>query len=563
MKKLRWQLIIIFLTGLVVGILLLAEQPAAQQPGTAPEPVKGGIYTEALVGSVKRLNPVLDFNNPADHDINRLIFSRLLRFDGRGVPQKDMAETWGVSQDGTLYNLTLRPGMLWHDGKPVTSDDVLFTIGLLKNGGSVVPADIQALWKDVKVKRLSETVLQFQLPEPFAPFLDYLTFGVLPKHLLDGQSIDELTNSPFNLQPVGSGPYRFDRLISENGQITGVVLAAYNKYYDKKPYIDQIVFRLYPESAAAMQAYRDGAVQGISEISNDILKSALAEPNLAFYTGRKPELAMILFNLKNTEKPFFQDATIRKTLLLGLNRQWMIDHILDGQAFLATGPIFPNSWAFYSGLKQVDFNADAAKNTLKNAGYVLSSEKDTIRKKDAVELSFTLIYPDDDQHRKLAEAIQKDWANLNVGVEIEAVPYDELVNDRLGQRDFETALVDINLARTPDPDPYPFWDQAQATGGQNYSQWDNRVASEYLEQARITTDMSERINLYRNFQVIFDDELPALPLFYPVYTYAVDKQVQGVRMGPLIDRSDRMATILDWFLVAQRPTQGITQTPGK
>ncbi|MBE3086727.1 MAG: peptide ABC transporter substrate-binding protein [Bacteroidetes bacterium] len=562
MKKLRWQLIIIFLTGLVVGILLLAEQPAAQ-PGIAPEPVKGGIYTEALVGSVKRLNPVLDFNNPADHDINRLIFSGLLRFDGRGVPQKDMVETWGVSKDGTLYNLTLRPGMLWHDGKPVTSDDVLFTIDLLRNGGSVVPADIQNLWKNVKVKSLSETTLQFQLPEPFAPFLDYLTFGVLPKHLLNDQSFDELTNSPFNLQPVGSGPYRFDRLISENGQITGVVLAAFNKYYDKKPYIDQIVFRLYPESAVAMQAYRDGAVQGISEISDDILKSALAEQNLAFYSGRKPELAIILFNLKNTEKPFFQDATIRKTLLMGLNRQWMIDHILNGQAFIATGPIFPDSWAFYSGLKQVDFDADAAKNILKNAGYVLSGEKDTVRQKDKVELSFKLIYPDDDLHRKLAEAIQKDWANLNVGIELEAVPYDQLVNDRLGQRDFEAALVDLNLARTPDPDPYPFWDQAQATGGQNYSQWDNRVASEYLEQARITIDMDERIKLYRNFQVIFDDELPALPLFYPVYTYAVDKQVQGVRMGPLIDRSDRMATILDWFLVTKRPTPGFTQTPGK
>ena len=124
-------------------------------------------------------------------------------------------------------------------------------------------------------------------------------------------------------------------------------------------------------------------------------------------------------------------------------------------------------------------------------------------------------------------------------------------------------MVDLNLARTPDPDPYPFWDQAQATGGQNYSQWDNRVASEYLEQARITIDMAERTNFYRNFQVIFDDAMPALPLFYPVYTYAVDKQVQGVRMGPLIDRSDRMATIQDWFLAIKRPTPGITQTPGE
>ena len=142
-------------------------------------------------------------------------------------------------------------------------------------------------------------------------------------------------------------------------------MAAYNKYYDKKPYIDQIVFRLYPESKDAMLAYRDGAVQGISEITGDILKPALAEQNLAFYTGRKPELGMIFFNLKNTEKPFFQDATIRKALLQGLNRQWMIDHILDGQAILASGPIFPDSWAFYSGLKPINFDAEYCKNYFK------------------------------------------------------------------------------------------------------------------------------------------------------------------------------------------------------
>jgi peptide/nickel transport system substrate-binding protein len=156
MKKLRWQLIIIFLTGLVVGVLLLGEQPAVQ-PNQAPRPVRGGIYTEALVGSMQRLNPVLDFNNPVDHDINRLIFSGLLHFDDRGVPQRDMAESWGVSKDGTLYNFTLQKGIQWQDGQPVTSDDVIFTIELLRTNNDIVPGDIQSLWKDVKVVRLSVT----------------------------------------------------------------------------------------------------------------------------------------------------------------------------------------------------------------------------------------------------------------------------------------------------------------------------------------------------------------------------------------------------------------------
>ncbi len=562
MKKLRWQLIIIFLTGLVVGVLLLGEQPVVQ-PNQTPQPVRGGIYTEALVGSMQRLNPVLDYNNAVDHDINRLIFSGLLRFDDRGLPQSDMAESWGVSKDGTLYNFTLQKGLHWQDGQPLTSDDVLFTIDLMRKGGNIVPDDLQSLWKDVKVVRLSETTLQFQLPEPYAPFLDYLTFGILPKHLLNNLTFDQVASAPFNLKPVGSGPYRFDHLLAENGQITGLVLMAWDQYYGKKPYVEQIVFRFYPDGASALQAYRDGAVQGISEVTPDILQSSLAEANLSIYTGRKPQLSMVLFNLKNQDKTFLQEVDVRRALFMGINRQRIVDQLLNGQAVLADGPILPGTWAYYDGLRTQDFDPQGAKNMLIQAGYVLNTETDTVRKKDKVALNFTLIYPDDDLHKSIALAIQKDWANVNVQADLEAVPYDQLINDRLGQRSYDAALVDLNMSRTPDPDPYPFWDQAQAASGQNYSQWDNRVASEYLEQARITVDLTERTRLYRNFQVVFDEELPALTLYYPVYSYGVDKSVQGVRMGPLFDTSDRFATILDWFFAVSRSTSAPTATPEK
>ena len=163
-----------------------------------------------------------------------------------------------------------------------------------------------------------------------------------------------------------------------------------------------------------------------------------------------------------------------------------------------------------------------------------------------------MVYPETDMHRALAEALQSAWTELGVEVNLEVLPYDQLVVDRLTQRAYQAALVDLNLTRSPDPDPYPFWDQAQASGaGQNYSQWDNRMASEYLEQARVTADQSERARYYRNFQVVFNEELPALPLFYDVYNYAVDKEIQGVRVGPLFDTSDRFSTIAEWFLVGR------------
>jgi peptide/nickel transport system substrate-binding protein len=563
MKKLRWQLLIIFLAGLVVGILLLGEQPEPVSLLTTPEPVKGGVYTEALVGSVMRMNPLLSQYNPVDRDISRLIYSGILRFDGNGAPQPDLAETWGVSQDGTLYNITLKEKAQWHDGQPVTADDVVFTVDLLREGSDIIPTDLQDFWKDVEVVKLDERVLQFRLPEPFAPFADYLTFSVLPRHLLDGKSLEDMIDLQFNIQPVGSGPFRFDRVSSENGKINEVVLAAAPNYYGNKPYIDQIVFRIFPDAQSALEAYQNGEVQGIGQVTQDILPDALAEPNLAIFTARKPELAMVLFNLKSQDAAFFEDVKVRRALLLGLNRQGMVDRLLQSQAVVADGPILPDTWAYYTGLKRVNFDPDEARKMLKDAGYVLASETEVVRKKNDVALRFTLIYPDDEQHQALAEAIQADWAALGAEVSLEAVAYESLLRDRLEVRDYQAALVDLNLSRSPDPDPYPFWDQAQATGGQNYTQWDNRVASEYLEGARVTVNLAERAKFYRNFQIIFGQELPALPLFYPVYTYAVDRAVQGIRVGPIFDPADRFTNVSDWNLAGQKEPGNAAAPVGK
>ena len=152
----------------------------------------------------------------------------------------------------------------------------------------------------------------------------------------------------------------------------------------------------------------------------------------------------------------------------------------------------------------------------------------------------------------MAEYVQRDWAKLGVQVSLVAMPYEQLIHENLANRQYEAALVDLNLSYTPDPDPYPFWHQAEATGGQNYAQWDNRAASEYLERARVTADINERARLYRNFQVIFADELPALPLYFPTYTFAVDAQVNSVQAAPLYDTSDRFNSIADWHLLTRR-----------
>jgi peptide/nickel transport system substrate-binding protein len=552
MKRLRWQILVVLATLVVVAVLLLSQQPVLTP--ILPEAAPGGVYSEGLIGSLGRLNPLLDWNNPADRDVDRLIFSGLVKFDSHGLPQPDLADSWGTSADGTVYNFTLRSQAEWQDGIPVTSDDVIFTIDLIKSS-SLFPADIKDLWSQIDVKRLDDKNIKFTLPEPYAPFLDYATFGILPQHILGSTAADQLDSVPFNINPVGSGPYKFDHLLIENGSITGVVLAVNPTYYGSEPYIQQVVFRYYPDSQSAFDAYEQGEVMGVSELTTDVLAQALEDPRLSVYTSRLPEMSIILLNLKSQDAPYLDNANVRRALMLGLNRNHIVGRLMHGQAIVADGPVLPGSWAYYDGIEHLSYDPEGAVSLLKGEGYVIPATGGTVRAKDSTALDFHLIVPDDALHTQIGQVIQQEWAQIGVQINLQPVPYDQIVPTYLAPREYQAALVDLNLARTPDPDPYPFWHQAEATGGQNYSQWDNRAASEYLEQARTETDFTVRARLYRNFQVIFQKELPSLPLFFPVYNYGVDAQVHGVQMAPLYDRSDRLSLLSSWYLVTRRALQ--------
>jgi peptide/nickel transport system substrate-binding protein len=566
MKKLTWQIVIVVVALIAIGILLISQQPSISPVSQEIEPATGGSYTEGLIGSFGRLNPVLDFNNSTDRDIDQLIFSSLIRFDNLGNPTNDLIESMGISQDGKIYNISLKENAIWHDGNPVTSDDILFTIELLKSADLPIPSDIRTLWESIEVEALDERTIQFRLPEPYAPFIDYLTFGILPKHLLSDLSPAELIDAPFNLKPVGSGPYKFVDTMVENDQITGVRLEAFKDYYRDPAFIEEVNFRYYPDSKSAYEAYKAKEILGISQVDNDTLPQVMQETGLNLYSSQIPLLTLTLMNLDNPEVKFFQDPNVRRALLMGIDRQNIIQNILGGQATQANGPIFPGSWAYYDGIESVPYDSQGAIRLLKQAGYTIPASGGSIRaNSDGEPLSFEFLYPDTPEFSAVAQAIADDWAKLGVDTELKPVSYDDLVTKYLDPRNYQAALVDLSLANSPDPDPYQFWHQAQKTGGQNYSKWDDRQASEFLEQARIELDWVERARLYRNFQVRFAQELPALPLFYPIYNYAVDEQVQGISLGPLFDPRDRFDNITKWFLVAQRPgeTPQVTPTPAQ
>ncbi len=565
MRHLRWQALIALL-GLLLAAGLLAGQGRAGPealPTAAPQP--GGTYSEALIGAPRALNPLLDAYNPVDRDIDRLIFSGLTRFDSFGRPIPDLAY-WNVSADQLTYTFILKPGLTWHDGRPVTAADVDFTVRLMQSPDYPGPPDLSQFWRGVSVAISGTQIVEFALTEPFAPFLDYTAFGLLPQHLLDDAAPARLADQAFNLRPVGTGPFLFDRWLVEGGQITGVVLTAFPGYAGQRPNFDQVEFHFYLDEAAAFEAYQAGQVLGVSRLGEGQLPTALRLPALGLHTTLRPEYSAILLNLRDETLPFFREKKVRQALLFGLNRERMVADLLGGQAVVAASPVVPGSWAHNPALSAQPYDPAQAVGLLESAGWLfpegaLAGTESYVRQKDGVSLAFALTVTDAPLDQAVAQSAQTTWAALGIRVIVQTVPAERLQADHLEPRAFQAALVTYDLTGTPDPDPYPFWHETQVESGQNYAGLNDRSISQYLEQARIIGDIEARARLYQSFQSRFADQVPALLLFYPVYTYGVDRQVGGVRIGALTEPSDRFQTLADWFLESRRAVVETTPTP--
>lgn len=564
MGRLRWQLIIA-LGGLVlVAALLLTQAPGAEP--TASEPVRGGTYAEAIVGTPSRLNPVLDVLNPVDRDVDRLMFTGLVRFDSQGAPQPDLAVNWAISADGTTYNVTLRDDARWHDGVQVTSDDIIYTFSKLQDEDYPGPSDLRAMWAQISLTKIDARTVQFKLPEPFAPFLDYLSIGLLPDHLLRGVTAGQLVDHPVNLQPVGTGPFRFAGFEVEAGRIIRVSLSVNSDFYRQPAYLERVDFVFFDTQAEALQAYQAGAVQGISGATGEVLRSLLSDSETNVYSARLPSAGIVFLNTRHPEKTFLADKRVRQALLLGINRQSIIDRFYLGQAVVATGPVLPGTWAYAAGLEPLPFDPERAAAQLDAAGWRIPvgaapGTPEFIRSQDELPLAFELLHADDPTHEAVARALQDYWRQLGIVVTLRAAPASSLLDEALEPRAFEAVLADLDLSRYPDPDPYPFWHDAQAEAGQNYSGFSDRNTSIWLEQARTTPDIRKRADLYRSFEYRFQDQVPSLFLFHPVYTTAIRPQVLGVTIGPMVDSSDRFNSVESWYVLARRSRTQASDSP--
>jgi peptide/nickel transport system substrate-binding protein len=543
MNRLASQLAIA-LTGALLVVLVLASFARTAVVDEVPD--YGGAYVEGLPGFPQALNPVLA-NDDASRSVNALLFSGLTKTDEKGQPIPDLAASWEVSPDGKQYTFVLRSNARWHDGHPVTATDVIFTYKLLQD--PLYQGPLRAIWQQVSIEKADDHTLKLTLQkDSFAPFLEYTSLGILPAHLLEGVGARELATHRFNVQPVGTGPFKLKEMSQDQ-----IVLEAAPTYFGAKPYLSRIVFRVYPNHKTILTALERDEVEGVPLVDPSDVGRVTRDKKMVLYDTPQSSLTLVFFNMSS---PILSDRTVRQAIAHAVDRRKLIDIGRQGRARQADSPVLPASWAYNEEVKRHDFDPARARATLEQAGWKLESPESGVRVKDGKRLRLVLLTNDRRERISLAEEIQEQLAAVGFEIEVQATGAGGLVQDFLLPRRYEMALYSWDFNGF-DPDPYALWHSSQvAPRGLNVTGFNHRRSDELLEKGRQSTDQAERVKLYREFQNIFAEELPGLPLYYPTYDFAMNSKVKGVKVGVTASPADRFRNVVEWYVKTRREVVG-------
>ncbi|MBK8025699.1 MAG: hypothetical protein IPK19_30985 [Chloroflexi bacterium] len=542
------------------------SQNTASVSGPA-QTAENGLYREALVGTLQRINPLFAGLNPVDRDVSSLIFEGLTRTNAFGEPVPALADRWVISADGLEYIVYLRQDVLWHDGTPFTAADVIYTMSLLRDPRFPGAPELGAFWRTIETEQLGEHLVRFRLAQPLGAFLDRLTIGILPDHALRGTDSVQLVSHPFNFAPIGTGPYQLMRIGTQEGsQPRTIELAAAPVYRQRRegqelPFsIQHITFVLYNDFDAAQAALASGEVDGLASRDRDerraLFELALTQ-NIALVNGFEPTVGMIVYNWARESTAFFREQRVRLALETGLDRAGAVERALPNLAVKTDSPLIPGNWAFLPAATLPSYNTAVAQEMLVTAAERIerlngaSDEEATSEVAGATPstalFTFTILTPNTPSLVSLANEIATQWSQIGLDVRVDAAEID-LYEARLRGGDFDAALVEISFSGSGDPDVYSFWHEGQYPDGSNYGGVNDRRISEILERARREPYNINRIPDYRRFQEDFIDRAIALPIYNPLFTYALSTAVSGVQIGYLSTPANRFENIGYWSI---------------
>jgi peptide/nickel transport system substrate-binding protein len=499
----------------------------AASPSASATPAYGDTFIDSLLGNVSSLIPIVT-SDSASHEVGNQIYSGLVTFDKDLNPVGELAESWEFSRDCRDLTFKLRPGVKWHDGRPFTADDVVFTWQAITD--SKVPSPYKSEYALVEsVRAEGPGVVRIHYSQPFAKALSNWANSMLPKHLLEPYVKEgKIREAPQNwAAPVGTGPYRFKELRSGEK----IVLVANPDYWEGRPYISRIVYRIIPSQATTFLELK---AKGVDATSLTALQYSRQTNYRAFERSftkfRHPGngYTYLGFNLKD---PRFADRRVRHAFAHAINKRELIDGVRVGLAREATGPYKPGTWVYTDKVAKYPYDMDKARRLLAEAGWK-ERNSDGLLVKDGKPFTFELLTNQgNDERKKVAEIVQAQLRELGVGVEIRILEWAAFLKEHIKKRNFEAIVMGWGIGI--DPDQYVVWHSSQSGTDQlNHISYANPEVDRMLEAGRTTCVREERVKYYHRLQELLADDLPLVFLYFSDALPVVSSRVHGIDPGP-------------------------------
>jgi peptide/nickel transport system substrate-binding protein len=490
--------------------------------GKDAAPAYGDTFIEGSIGEPSTLLPVLA-SDSASSDVNSLVYNGLVRYDKNLKLEGELAKSWDISPDNLTITFHLRHGVKWHDGAPFTSADVLFTYQVY-----VDPKTPTAYAEDfkqvVKAEAPDSYTFRVTYAKPYAPALGSWGIGILPKHLLEGKDI---TKSPLARHPIGTGPYKFVKWTPGEK----VVLVANPDYFEGKPYIHRVVYRIIPDPSTEFLELQSGGLDfmGLTPIQFKTQTETTA------FQRRFNKYRYLAFGYTylgyNLRRPMFQDKRVRQALSYAINKQEIIDGVLLGMGEVATGPYKPDTWVYNPNVKRYPYDPAKARKLLAEAGW-RDTNRDGILDKDGKPFSFTIITNQgNDLRAKAGEIIQRRFKEIGVDVKLRVIEWASFLKEFINPGNFDATI--LGWSGGPEPDQYTIWSSTQTGPHQlNFIDFRNAEVDKLLEEGRRTFDQKKRKKIYDRFQEILAEEQPYTFLYVPDALPAVAKRFHGIKPAP-------------------------------
>ena len=520
---------------------------------TVERPASGGTLREGEIGEPRDLNPLFASSN-ADRDITNLVFAKIIRYGPAGEIVMDLVKDVATSEDGRDYTVVLRDGITWHDGEPLTADDVVFTIRAIQNPEYQSP--LRATWQGVGVERMNDRTIRFTLRQAYAPFIENLAVGIIPAHLWQNIPATSANLSDLNQKPIGAGPYRFQKLTRrEDGTITSLVLERNEKFHGGKAYLNEIRFTFYPDEQSRIASYRRNEIDSFFA-AGDIDLAPLRTQDTRIFEIGAPKVFGVFMN--PGRQPALARRAVREALARAIDRDRIIREATPGSR-RAEAAIPAGTFGFDETVAAPAFDPEASKAILAkdgwkdsdNDGVLDRSEVGANKKKTTQRMELEIFTSDAPELASQARLVAEMWQAIGVKTDVKTLAVSELQQAVIRPRAYQTLIFGEVFRH--DPDPFAFWHTSQLKDpGLNVALYSNRKADQLLEDARKTSDRSSREAKYREFQRIVNADIAAIFLTNPRYAYIVRASTQGMAFSSLALPEDRFNSVEQWYQDTKR-----------